>query len=137
LNTDHASPNHEVDDNLDMTLPEGTDASAIFARLNKAINGINQPNYEDLQSTQLKRSSMSPIANMTTEAFWNGIPNGFPNHHTGGLPNDYQEANGYSTEAACRDGRREVDQDSLKHWRYWNHPPPEDFNWGRRVRGRC
>jgi len=42
-----ASPNHEVDDNLYMTLPEGTDASAIFARLNKAINGLNQPSYEE------------------------------------------------------------------------------------------
>jgi len=41
----------------------------------------------------------------------NGIPNGIPNHLTGGLPNDYREANGYSTEAAYRDGRREVDQE--------------------------
>jgi hypothetical protein len=32
-----------------MTLPEGTDASAIFARLNKAINGLNQPSEKDLQ----------------------------------------------------------------------------------------
>jgi hypothetical protein len=39
----------EVDDNLYMTLPEGTDASAIFAGLNKAISGLNQPGYEDLQ----------------------------------------------------------------------------------------
>jgi hypothetical protein len=33
---------------------------------------------------------------------------------TGGLPNDYREANGYSTEAACRDGRREVDRERTK-----------------------
>jgi hypothetical protein len=46
---DTASPNHEVDDNLYMTLPEGTDASANFARLNRAINGLNRPSYEDLQ----------------------------------------------------------------------------------------
>jgi hypothetical protein len=73
------------------------------------------------------------------------------NHLTGGLPNDYREANGYSTEAAYQDGRREVeqevyhevdqevyqvDQDSLKHRRYWNQPPPEDFHWGSRIRGR-
>jgi hypothetical protein len=30
----------------------------------------------------------------------------------------------------------QVDEDSLKHWRYWNQPPPEDFHWGRRIRGR-
>jgi hypothetical protein len=29
---------------------------------------------------------------------------------TGGLPNDYREANGYSTEAAYRDGHREVNK---------------------------
>jgi len=46
---DTASPNHQVDDNLYMTLPEGTDVSANFTRLNKAINGLNQPSYEDLQ----------------------------------------------------------------------------------------
>jgi len=28
----------------------------------------------------------------------NGIPKGMPNHLTGGLPNDYREANEYSTE---------------------------------------
>jgi hypothetical protein len=32
-----------------MTLPEGTDASTIFARLNKAINGLNQASEKDLQ----------------------------------------------------------------------------------------
>jgi len=30
----------------------------------------------------------------------------------------------------------QVDQDSLKHRHYWNQPPPEDFDWGRRIRGR-
>jgi hypothetical protein len=30
----------------------------------------------------------------------------------------------------------QVDQDSLKHRRYWNQPPPEDFHRGRRIRGR-
>jgi len=30
----------------------------------------------------------------------------------------------------------QVDQDSLKHRLYWNQPPPEDFHWGRRIRGR-
>jgi hypothetical protein len=30
----------------------------------------------------------------------------------------------------------QVDQDSLKHRRYWNQPLPEDFHWGRRIRGR-
>jgi hypothetical protein len=30
----------------------------------------------------------------------------------------------------------QVDEDSLKHWRYWNQPPPEDFHRGRRIRGR-
>jgi hypothetical protein len=34
-----------------------------------------------------------------------------PNHLTRGLPNDYRETNGYSTEAAYRDGHREVDQE--------------------------
>ena len=33
---------------------------------------------------------------------------------TGGLPNDYREANGYSTEAAYRDGHREVKQERTK-----------------------
>jgi hypothetical protein len=33
---------------------------------------------------------------------------------TGGLPEDYREANGYSTEAAYRDGHREVEQESTK-----------------------
>jgi len=46
---DTASPNHEVDDDLYMTLPEGPDASAISARPNKATNGLSQPSYEDLQ----------------------------------------------------------------------------------------
>jgi hypothetical protein len=35
----------------------------------------------------------------------------FPNHLARGLPNHYQEANGYFTEAAYRDGCREVDQE--------------------------
>ena len=30
----------------------------------------------------------------------------------------------------------QIDQDSMKHRRYWNQPPPEDFHWGRRIRGR-
>jgi hypothetical protein len=30
---------------------------------------------------------------------------------TGSLPNDYREANGYSTEAAYRDGHREVEEE--------------------------
>jgi len=34
-----------------------------------------------------------------------------PNHISRGLPNDYREANGYSTEAAYRDGHREVNQE--------------------------
>jgi len=34
-----------------------------------------------------------------------------PNHLTRGLPNDYREANGYSTEAAYRDGHREVNRE--------------------------
>ena len=34
-----------------------------------------------------------------------------PNHNSRGLPNDYREANGYSTEAAYRDGPREVDRE--------------------------
>jgi len=34
-----------------------------------------------------------------------------PNHISRGLPNDNREANGYSTEAAYRDGHREVDQE--------------------------
>ena len=33
---------------------------------------------------------------------------------TGGLPNDYREANGYSTETAYRDGHREVEQERTK-----------------------
>ena len=37
-----------------------------------------------------------------------------PNHLTRGLPNDYREANGYSTEAAYRDGHREVEQERTK-----------------------
>jgi len=77
----------------------------------------------------------TPRLEMFTE--WpNGIPNGIPNHLSRGLPNDYRVVNGYSTEAAYRDGRREVDQDSLKHRRYWNQPLPEDFHWGRRIRWR-
>jgi len=58
---DTASPNHKDDDNLYMTLPEGTDASAIFARLNKAINGFNRLSYEDLQWRQSNGSRMSPM----------------------------------------------------------------------------
>ena len=58
---DTASPNHEVDDKLYMTLLEGTDASAIFARLNKAINGHNQTSYEDLQWRQLNGCHMSSM----------------------------------------------------------------------------
>jgi len=34
-----------------------------------------------------------------------------PNHLTRGLPNDYRETKGYSTEAAYRDGHRGVDQE--------------------------
>jgi len=34
-----------------------------------------------------------------------------PNHHIRGLQNDYRATNGYSTEAAYRDGHREVDQE--------------------------
>jgi len=34
-----------------------------------------------------------------------------PNHISRDLPNDYREANGYSTDAAYRDGHREVDQE--------------------------
>jgi hypothetical protein len=34
-----------------------------------------------------------------------------PNHHTRGLPNDYREANEYSTEAAYRDGHRDFNQE--------------------------
>jgi hypothetical protein len=34
-----------------------------------------------------------------------------PNYISRGLPNDYREANGYSTEAAYRDVHREVDQE--------------------------
>jgi len=30
----------------------------------------------------------------------------------------------------------QVDQDSLKHRCDWNQPLPEDFHWGRRIRGR-
>jgi len=33
-----------------------------------------------------------------------GIPNWMPNHLTRGLPNDYRETNGHSTEATNRDG---------------------------------
>jgi len=41
----------------------------------------------------------------------NGIPDWMPNHLTRGLPNDYRETNGYSTETAYQDGQREVDQE--------------------------
>jgi len=34
-----------------------------------------------------------------------------PNHLTRGLPNDYREANEYSTEAAYRDGHRDFHQE--------------------------
>jgi hypothetical protein len=34
-----------------------------------------------------------------------------PNHIARGLPNDYREANDYSTKAAYRDGQRVVDQE--------------------------
>jgi len=34
-----------------------------------------------------------------------------PTHLTRGLPNDCREANGYSTEAAYRDGHREVNRE--------------------------
>jgi len=35
----------------------------------------------------------------------NGIPNLMPNHLTRGLPYDYRQDNGYSNEAAYRDGQ--------------------------------
>jgi len=41
----------------------------------------------------------------------NGIPTGMPNHLTGGLPNHYREANGYSAEVTYQYRRSEVDQD--------------------------
>jgi len=57
----------------------------------------------------------------------NGIPNEIPNHLTGGLPNDYREAHGYSTKAAYRDGRREVyhevDRQSLPNRPRFNETP--------------
>jgi hypothetical protein len=37
-----------------------------------------------------------------------------PHHLTRGLPNDYQEANGHSTETAYRDGHTEVDREHTK-----------------------
>jgi len=47
--------------------------------------------------------------NMATEL----VPKEIENDHQAyrGLPNDYRERNGYSTEAAYRDGHREVDQE--------------------------
>jgi hypothetical protein len=77
----------------------------------------------------------------------NGVLNGLRNHLTGGLPNDYRETNGYSTKTRTEKSTEksmvkltskvyQVDQDSLKHRRYWNQPPPEDFHRGRRIRGR-
>ena len=36
------------------------------------------------------------------------------NHFTRGLPNDYRESNGYSTETADRDSHREVKQEHTK-----------------------
>jgi len=41
------------------------------------------------------------------------VPKEIENDHRAhrGLPNDYRETNGYSTEAANRDGHREVDQE--------------------------
>jgi len=44
----------------------------------------------------------------------NSIPNVMPNHLARGLPKDYQEANGYSTEAAYRDTHQEVDQEDYR-----------------------
>ena len=41
------------------------------------------------------------MAYRSIKTLWpNAIPNILPNHLAGGLPKDYQEANGYSTEAA-------------------------------------
>jgi hypothetical protein len=37
-----------------------------------------------------------------------------PNHLTTYRPNDYPEANGYFTEAAYRDGHRELEQERTK-----------------------
>jgi len=44
----------------------------------------------------------------------NGIPKWIPILLIGSLPNDYREANGYSTEAAYQDGHREVKQERTK-----------------------
>jgi len=44
----------------------------------------------------------------------NGIPSWMPTLHTRDLPKDYREANRYSTEAAYRDGHREVNQERTK-----------------------
>jgi len=43
-----------------------------------------------------------------------GIPNWIPNQLTRGLPNDYRETHGYSTETAYQDGLREVDQEGTE-----------------------
>jgi len=44
----------------------------------------------------------------------NGIPNWMTILLTRSQPNDYREANGYSTEAAYRDDHREVEQERTK-----------------------
>jgi hypothetical protein len=49
---------------------------------------------------------------------------------TGGLPNDYQEANGYSTEAAYRDGTENSTKNAPKLSSEWLSPrssPPRPY----------
>jgi len=52
----------------------------------------------------------------------NGIPNWMPIHLTRGLPNDYREANGYSTEAAYRDGTENSTKNTPKLSSEWLSP---------------
>jgi len=64
-----------------------------------------------LQYQATDRDTYRIAYRMIKKLLLNGIPNWIPILVPGGLPNDYQEANGYSTEAAYRDGHREVDQE--------------------------
>jgi len=71
---------------------------------------IDQEDYRKPNWTKATAGDVYRMAYRRIKKPWpNGIPNVMPNHLARGLPNDYQEANRYSTEAAYRDGRREVD----------------------------
>jgi len=58
---DTVSPNHEIDANLYMTLPEGTDTSVIFPRLKKTTYSLNESQESDLDKPTTMAASIAAI----------------------------------------------------------------------------